>query len=185
MAVLLTHILRHLRHTKSDTCVATINRYLLIIRHVRYLLQTMESDQFKRHQSSPTSVGSAVYAKYGEASVAGFQAVPDLLLKHQAALGLSPTDLVVLLNILMHWWYPQQKPFPRSTIISTRMGVSSRTVQRSISHLEALGLLVRLKEGERTYLDPSPLVAKLTELAKSDTDYQIRRKNRDTDGAFG
>lgn len=126
-----------------------------------------------------------MYAKYGEASIAGFQAVPDLLLKNQAALGLSPTDLVVLLNVLMHWWYPTQKPFPRATIISTRMGVSPRTVQRSISRLEHLDLLVRLKEGERTYLDPSPLVAKLTELAKSDTDYQIRRKNKVVDGVFG
>lgn len=145
----------------------------------------METDQFNRQQSSSTSVGSAVYAKYGEASIAGFQVVPDLLLKHQAALGLSPTDLVVLLNILMHWWYPRQKPFPRSTTISTRMGVSPRTVQRSISRLEMIGLLVRLKEGEKTYLDPAPLVAKLTELAKSDADYQVRRKSRDRDGVSG
>ena len=180
-----SHILRHRCLRKSAMYVAHINRYLLIIRHTVYLLQTMETHPSHRRQNSPSSVGSAVYAKYGEASVAGFQAVPDLLLKNQSALGLSPTDLVVLLNILMHWWYPLQKPFPRSTIISARMGVSSRTVQRSISHLESLGLLARLKEEERTYLDPSPLVAKLTDLAKFDTDYQIRRKNRDADGVFG
>ncbi len=52
---------------------------------------------------------SAVYAKYGEAAVAGFQAVPDLLLRNQAKLNLSPTNLVVLLNVLMHWWYPEKK----------------------------------------------------------------------------
>lgn len=135
----------------------------------------MEIEPKQHEQNASLSMGSAVYAKYGEASIAGFQAVPDLLLKNQAALGLSPTDLVVLLNVLMHWWYPSQKPFPRATTISTRMGVTPRTVQRALNELEKLGLLVRVKEGDRTYLDPAPLVAKLTELAKSDTDYQIRR----------
>ena len=123
------------------------------------------------------TVGSAVYAKYGEASIAGFQAVPDLLLKHQEDLGLSPTDLVVLLNVLMHWWYPTKKPFPRSTTIAKRMGVTPRTVQRSLLQLEELGLLVRERdETARTYLDPAPLVEKLTTLAKTDADYQIRRQ---------
>lgn len=145
----------------------------------------MKNDAHHRQPLPPVALGSAVYAKYGEASIAGFQAVPDLLLKNQAALGLSPTDLVVLLNVLMHWWYPAQKPFPRSTTISNRMGVSSRTVQRSISELEKVGLLARVRDGDRTYLDPGPLVAKLVELAKSDTDYQIRRKNRNMDEVLG
>lgn len=165
--------------------VAHINRYLDTIRQSYYLLKIMENDAHHRQTQAPATVGSAVYAKYGEASIAGFQAVPDLLLKNQATLGLSATDLVVLLNVLMHWWYPAQKPFPRSTIISTRMGISPRTVQRSLNELEKAGLLVRVKDEDRTYLDPTPLVAKLTELAKSDTDYQIRRKNRDVDGVFG
>lgn len=165
--------------------VAHINRYLDIIRQSHYLLKIMENDAHHRQPQALATVGSAVYAKYGEASIAGFQAVPDLLLKNQAVLGLSATDLVVLLNVLMHWWYPTQKPFPRSTIISTRMGISPRTVQRSLNELEKAGLLVRVKDEDRIYLDPAPLVAKLTELAKSDTDYQIRRKNRDADGVFG
>ncbi len=136
--------------------------------------------------SSDLPVGSAVYAKYGEASVAGFQAVPDLLLKHQGNLGLSPTDLTVLLNVLMHWWYPEQKPFPRSTTIAKRMGVTPRTVQRSLQQLEDLGLLVREKDtGGPTYLDPSPLVEKLGALANKDSDYQIRRRRRDGEEVLG
>lgn len=126
------------------------------------------------------TIGSAVYAKYGEASIAGFQAVPDLLLKHQGALRLSPTDLVVLLNVLMHWWYPTKKPFPRSSTIAKRMGLTPRTVQRSLQQLEELGLLAREKdEAGRTILDPAPLVKKLSALAKTDPDYQIRRMRRD------
>ncbi len=142
----------------------------------------MENAQTSSQRAPDLTLGSAVYAKYGEASVAGFQAVPDLLLKNQAALGLSPTDLVVLLNVLMHWWYPSKKPFPRSTTISKRMGITPRTVQRSTNQLEELGLLMRVKQGDRTYLDPTPLVEKLAELAKSDADYQVRRVRRDEDG---
>ena len=107
-----------------------------------------------------------------EAAVAGFQAVPDLLLKNQAALELSGTDLVVLLNILMHWWYPEQKPFPRPTTIARRMGTNVRTVQRSIQQLVELGLIERVKATSKgTVLDPSALVEKLNELAEEDRDY--------------
>lgn len=130
--------------------------------------------------------GGPVYAKYGEASLAGFQAVPDLLLKHQSDLSLSPTDLTVLLNVLMHWWYPAQKPFPRPTTIAKRMGTSPRTVQRSLHRLEQLELLVREKvEKGPTYLDPAPLVGKLEVLAKKDADYQIRRRRRNGEEALG
>lgn len=122
-----------------------------------------------------------VYAKYGEAAVAGFQAVPDLLLKNQGNLGLTPTDMVVLLNILMHWWYPDQKPFPRPTTIAQRIGVSTRTVQRSIINIEASGLLARETSADgRVFLDPTPMVAKLVELAPRDTDYLIRKGRKNT-----
>lgn len=122
-----------------------------------------------------------VYEKYGEAAVAGFQAVPDLLLKNQGKLGLTPTDMVVLLNILMHWWYPEQKPFPRSTTIAQRIGVTARTVQRSISNLEANGLLVRETSADgRVFLDPTPMVAMLEKLAPSDTDYLVRKGRKNT-----
>ena len=94
-------------------------------------------------------------------------------------LDLSPTNLVVLLNVLMHWWYPEQKPFPRSKTIAKRMGLSPRAVQRSLQHLQRLGLLAREKAGDgRTYLNPDPLIAKLEELAKEDIDYEIRSRGR-------
>ncbi len=127
----------------------------------------------------PTS--SRIYDKWGEAAVAGFQAVPDLLFKHQATLKLATNDMVVLLNILLHWWYPDQKPFPRSMTIAKRMGVHVRTVQRSLQRMEDLDLLVRNKGADgSTFLDPSPLAQKLVALAERDTDYQIRSQRRKT-----
>ena len=59
------------------------------------------------------------------------------------------------------------------------MGLSSRAVQRSLQHLQELGLLARERSDDgRTYLDPEPLVAKLEGLAKDDIDYEIRRRGR-------
>ena len=122
-----------------------------------------------------------VFKKYGDVAVAGFQAVPDLLLKNQAKLGLSQTDMVVLLNVLMHWWYVDKKPFPRATTIAKRIGVTPRTVQRSLSSIEELGLLNRcVAEDGRTVLDPQPLVEKLNEFTFTDSDYLVRQAKRNT-----
>jgi DNA-binding MarR family transcriptional regulator len=118
---------------------------------------------------------TATQEKWGEVARAGFQTVPDLLLKHQKELRISPTEMVVLLNVLMHWWYRDQKPFPRPTTISKRMGVTVRTVQRALSNLQESGLVKRLKgpDGE-TFLDPTPLVERLGAFTKVDRDYLIR-----------
>ncbi len=120
---------------------------------------------------------SAVYEKWGEAARAGFQAVPDLLLKQQETLKLNPTELVVLLNVLMHWWYRDQKPFPRPTTIARRMGSTVRTVQRAITKLESEGLVQRQRGPKNVMvLDPDPLVQRLAELAKTDLDYLRRTR---------
>ncbi|MBB3938109.1 helix-turn-helix domain-containing protein [Aureimonas phyllosphaerae] len=120
-----------------------------------------------------------IHTKWGDAAVAGFQAVPDLLFKHQKTLGITATEMVVLLNVLMHWWYATKKPFPRPTTIATRMGIAVRTVQRAISRLEEIGLLKRVKTEEgTTILDPDPLVDKLSVFAKTDRDFLARRAQK-------
>src|SRR5690242_18577325 len=90
-----------------------------------------------------TNVGPRGSAKWGEARLAGFQAVPDVLFIKQQALGLDPLDVVVLLNLTLFWWFRDQPPFPRSSIIARRMGVSARTVQRVFKKLERLGYIRR------------------------------------------
>jgi hypothetical protein len=87
--------------------------------------------------------GSRGSAKWGDARLAGFQAIPDALFIKQQALGLEPLDLVVLLNLTLFWWFRDQPPFPRSSIIAQRMGVSARTVQRVFRKLERLGYIRR------------------------------------------
>lgn len=121
--------------------------------------------------------GAAVQDKWGEAARGGFQAVPDILLKGQKQLGLNSTELVVLLNVLMHWWYRDQKPFPRSTTIAKRMGSDVRTVQRALAKLEELELIERRPGPEgASYVDPALLVQRLEALVKDDPEYLVRTK---------
>jgi DNA-binding MarR family transcriptional regulator len=83
--------------------------------------------------------------RWGSAVDAGFVAVPNSLVRAQDKLGLSPTDLVVLLNIIMHWWHRDRRPSPRSTAIAKRTGVGHRTVQRSLNKLVKKGLIARVR----------------------------------------
>lgn len=72
----------------------------------------------------------------------GFTAVPDVLIRSQGQLKLSPTEMVVLLNILLHWWREDEWPYPRISTIGERMGASRRTVERAIRGLQEKGLVV-------------------------------------------
>ncbi|MBF0168020.1 MAG: helix-turn-helix domain-containing protein [Alphaproteobacteria bacterium] len=129
------------------------------------------------------------FDKWHEAAEAGFQIVPDVLLKNQAELGLSATDLVVLLNLTMHWWYKEQRPFPRSTTIARRMGVDVRTIQRSLVKLRERRLINQVVEQtpggeERQVCDLSGLQQQLSEIAKTDPTYlsrQIPSEAKDND----
>jgi predicted transcriptional regulator len=83
----------------------------------------------------------------------GFVAVPAALLRLQARLGLSATDLVVLTNLLLHWWEPSRGVYPRTTVIADRMGVTKRTVQRSLEKLIRSRMIERTlqADGKRVF----------------------------------
>ena len=87
----------------------------------------------------------------GEGS--GFVAIPVALLRLQTRLGLTSTDMMVLVNLLAHWWNPDVAVFPRTTTIAKRMGVNERTVQRSMRRLVKMGLAEpgRDEQSRRTY----------------------------------
>ncbi|WP_443969589.1 helix-turn-helix domain-containing protein [Sphingobium sp. CR28] len=84
----------------------------------------------------------------------GFVAVPVALLKLQSKYDLTPTELLVLINLLAHWWEPDRPVYPRSTTIAKRMDVQTRTVQRALAKLEKRGLLERATQddGRRVFL---------------------------------
>lgn len=117
---------------------------------------------------SPLATGEGrIYDRYGDVSVAGFQPLPDMLLFHQADLGLKSEDLNVLLNILAHWYHPGNMPYLRTSTIAKRMGVSQRSVQRSVVRLREQGFIGRgedTREGER--FDVNPLLERLLPYAR-------------------
>jgi DNA-binding MarR family transcriptional regulator len=83
----------------------------------------------------------------------GFVAIPLALLRLQREYSLSATDMLVLINLLAHWWSPDSSVFPRNSIIARRMGVDSRTVQRSTKKLVDAGLMRRVTapDGKRVF----------------------------------
>ncbi len=132
-------------------------------------------------ETTITSPHDQPSAKWGEIANAGFQILPDIILKQQKALGLNPADMLVLINLSSYWWYADKKPFPRPRTIASRMGVDVRTVQRSLKKLEAQGLIEKKttlhKElGEQKVFDLQGLIKKLTPYALDDLGYRQRIK---------
>lgn len=111
--------------------------------------------------------------KWGTSLDEGFLLIPVLLLKRQRELALDSTEVVVLLNLLAAWWDTETRPYPRSTTIAQRIGVTPRTVQRCLEKLEKKGLIVRVRNGtgigaahrELTSYDMTGTVEKLQRLA--------------------
>lgn len=118
-------------------------------------------------------------AKWGVALDAGFSIVPDVLLKYQHRLNLSPFDVVLLLNIAAHWWKASELPYPRLSKLAERMGTTPRTIERRVAALEKTGLLRRLPKERHDGLtirrfDLSGLCRHLQEFARRDPSYGTR-----------
>jgi hypothetical protein len=123
-------------------------------------------------------VGKEARKKWAYALDAGFQIIPDALFRCQKILGLKPLDVVILLNITIHWWAKEDLPHPRPSVIANRTGVTTRTVERRLIWLQENGFLNRLpsvtKKGRAVRkFDLSGLVAKLQ--AVSAENLKLRR----------
>ena len=102
----------------------------------------------------------------------GWTAVPIALLFLQGKLKISPIEMNVLINLLMHWWKLDQLPYPSQDAIAYRIGVSKRTIQRAVAKLESLKIInvVANPRGSpvfrgRNAYDLSPLVKLLDEMS--------------------
>jgi len=109
--------------------------------------------------------------KWGIAAMAlGFCILPALLLRAQKRLGLSPTQLALVIQLSDFWWNDGRNPWPSKETLGQRLGLSDRQVQRVVKSLEDRGYVtrkVRMTKHGRTSnaYDLSGLVAKLAELA--------------------
>ena len=111
---------------------------------------------------------SPLREKWGDALGGGWVVLPNVLFRYQQYLGLDCEEMVLVSNLFASWWEVEKLPFPRTSTLAKRTGLSVRTVQRRLHSLEARGLLKRVLVGvggneprEVTAYDLSGLVKKL------------------------
>jgi DNA-binding HxlR family transcriptional regulator len=97
------------------------------------------------------------FDRWGRAMSGGYQVIPNQLFRQQQRLRLSSHQVVILLNLAMHWWRPKDLPFISPHKIAKRMGVSRRTVERQLKKLCDMGYVERKRVDDEQGVD-SPKV---------------------------
>ena len=57
----------------------------------------------------------------------------------------NTTQFNILLVIIEHWWSESEYPFPSKKLISERIGICTRQVQRQLTALESAGFIKRIQ----------------------------------------
>jgi len=119
---------------------------------------------------------SDLIEKWGEeVAQRGFAQVPNYLLLLNSFLGeekrLSPVELLVLIQLVSSWWKKEDLPFPSVNTLATRVGSSTRQVQRALKRLEEDKFIKRVTRRTRGVIasnayDLTPLGEILSDVAK-------------------
>lgn len=126
-------------------------------------------DTQERRDEVGHEIPDNVWDKWGWASKRGYQAVPHDLFRYQSQLKLSNAELVTLLNILDHWWKPEEAPYPGASALAKRMDTDPRTVHRHLKSLQEKGYAVRERQGsDKRRFKLDGLVEKLSQLVRRD-----------------
>ena len=108
---------------------------------------------------------------FGEKVVSdGYTGVPNIFLRAQKRLGISPTQFNIITQLLSYWIDPANPPFPSKRDLAQRMGITPQTLRVNIAALEERGFVRREQRktaagdygSNRYHLDG--LVKKLQEL---------------------
>lgn len=91
----------------------------------------------KHNPSSTETIWSKSVLKHG------YTAVPSILVKAQKRIGINPTQMNIILQLLDYWIEPTRKPFPTKKAIANRIGITPKTVQNNIRALEQANLIRR------------------------------------------
>ena len=109
-------------------------------------------DTPNKKQQLATPVDRKIAQRWGpELTSSGWTAIPNVIIQRQKALGLSPLDVNILLQLLAYWWEPDNLPHPSKGTIAAAIGVHSRTVQKRIAGMEAAKFIKRI--GRQTSLN--------------------------------
>lgn len=73
----------------------------------------------------------------------GYAGIPNILIRGQSRLGLSPLQFNIVVQLLEYWHDPARPPFPSKEELALRMGVKPKTIQTNIRALEKAGLVRR------------------------------------------
>jgi predicted transcriptional regulator len=145
----------------------------------------------RRLQMSTKDIEGILNDKWGEDGLClGWTAIPTSLLFLQSQLNLTSTDINVLLNLIIHWWHANDRIYPSQDSIAHRMGVSKRTIQRTLDRLVTLGL-IEVKQTKRNgkykgrnLYSLIPLATKIEAMAPSVKDIMMssKEKKEESDG---
>jgi DNA-binding MarR family transcriptional regulator len=96
------------------------------------------------HPPDPDQTGRRAEDKWSSQLMKhGFTQFPNLLFQAQHRLGISPTQMNVIVHLAEHWWESDRDPYPAKNRIATRMGKSPHQIQRYLTELEKAGLIER------------------------------------------
>ena len=72
---------------------------------------------------------------------AGWTALPNIVLLKQAALGLKPMHVNIIMQIARHWWEPEKAPYPSVGTLAKAIGVKERAIRGHIKDMVEAGFL--------------------------------------------
>lgn len=88
----------------------------------------------------------------------GWTCVPNTLIANRVRLGLSSTDMYIVIVLLHYQWDNRKKPYPSLITLSVVTGFSPRQISRSTTKLEYLGLIDKERRfGSSNVYDLSPI----------------------------
>ncbi|HGM7139078.1 TPA: helix-turn-helix domain-containing protein, partial [Serratia marcescens] len=101
----------------------------------------------------------------------GWTTIPNLLLKSQSKLGLSNSELVLVIHLISFIHQPFSRVFPSIELLSKRMDQDRRTIQRTMKRLEDKGIVRKkvrstgkVDVGMTNVYDLDPLMLKLIKI---------------------
>ena len=103
----------------------------------RASLTTRDTDRDRR--GAPTSPGAGS-ARREDLLRAGYTILPNVLLRHYAAVDMTEAELVLVLELWTYWW-DERAPFPSVATLAAHMGRTPRQIQQHVERLRRKGLL--------------------------------------------
>lgn len=100
----------------------------------------------------------------------GFTMIPNLLIFHQAPLGLSDAELILLINLEHHRFTQEAEIWPSAATLAKRLNKDISTVRRTLTSLARKGFMKTTHRAGRPNLyNLTPTIRLLDELAKTPT----------------